>query len=394
VLFAGLFETEPRDPSGAVIPPATVSNDVWAVDRQWWVTLKRKLNGMDKVYPNPFVCPYQKEGAPAPELRPGTLQEAGMKPDAADKIDAVCREWSKESQEPFAVCLVRHGVVFLHKAYGERDGEPLTVDTKSWMASISKFLSGALMMTLVDQGWVDVDAPVDKYLPALRGIPVKYPLIVRHLYTHTSGLGLGLQPPRMFGDHWGDERNDFEEIVAGYYPYLEVGARAAYNGAGHALGGKIMESVSGEALPQFFKRHLWGPLGCEHTDAVDGSARTMSTSLDIARFGQMLLNRGAYGDMRFFSEATFEKMLPVKLAPYVHFDTDVEWGIGPVWMSDPGLSKRTLGHGAASAATLRIDLDNDLIIVMTRNTGGPQYAKYHPLFIQAIVDGLVKEEGQ
>jgi len=221
-------------------------------------------------------------------------------------------------------------------------------------------------------------------------ISVKYPLTIRHLYTHTGGLGLGLQPARKFVDHWGDERNDLEEIVAGYYPYLDVGARHTYNGAGHALGGKIIESVSGEALPQYFKRHLWEPLGCEHTSAMDGSAYTMSTPRDIAVFAQMLLNRGAYGSLRFFSEATFEKMLPVKLAPYVHFDTNLEWGIGPVWTPEPGLSKRTFGHGAASAAALRIDPDNDLIIVMTRNTAGPAWGKYHPQFIQAIVDGMLK----
>lgn len=392
VLFAGLFETRPSDSPAVALPQVTVTDDVWAIDRQWWVTLKRKLNGMDKAYPNPFVCPTQKEGAPATELREGTPQEAGMKPDTADKVDAVCREWSEASHEPFAVCLARHGVVFFHKAYGERYGEPITVHTKSWMASISKFLSGALMMTVVDQGLVGVDEPIDKYLPALRGIRVKHPLTIRHLYTHTSGLGLGLQPPRMFVDHWGDERNDYEEIIAGYYPYLDVGSRSAYNGAGHALGGKIIESVSGEALPQFFRRHLWGPLGCDHTDAMDGSARTMSTPLDIAKFGQMLLNRGAYGNKRFFSEATFEKMLPVKLAPYVRFNTDLEWGIGPVWTPEPGLSKRTIGHGAASAATLRVDLDNDLVIVMTRNTAGPQYSKYHPLFIQAVADGIEGKE--
>jgi CubicO group peptidase (beta-lactamase class C family) len=384
ILFAGLFEAQPGQ------PPASVTNDVWAVDRQWWVDLKRKLNGMEEAYPDPVTCPYQKEGSPAPTLREGTPEEAEMTAEVADKVDAVCRTWVEESREPFGVCLARHGVVFFQKAYGERYGEPMTLTTESWMASISKFLSGTLMMTLVDQSRVDLDTPIDKYLPALRGISVKYPLTIRHLYTHTGGLGLGLQPARKFVDHWGDERNDLEEIVAGYYPYLDVGARHTYNGAGHALGGKIIESVSGEALPQYFKRHLWEPLGCEHTSAMDGSAYTMSTPRDIAVFAQMLLNRGAYGNLRFFSEATFEKMLPVKLAPYVHFDTNLEWGIGPVWTPEPGLSKRTFGHGAASAATLRIDPDNDLIIVMTRNTAGPAWGKYHPQFIQAIVDGILK----
>lgn len=390
VLFAGMYDASLSNSAGQTVEIATAADDVWAMDRQWWVQLKRKLNGMDKAFPNAFSCPRQKEGKPAPELREGTALEAGMKADAVDKLDAVCRAWVEESHEPFAVCLARHGVVFFHNAYGTRYGEPMTVDTKSWMASISKFLSGALMMTLVDQGLVDLDEPIDKYLPALRGIPVKYPLTIRNLYTHTSGLGLGVQLPRAAPDHWGDERNDLEEIVAGYYPCLEVGAGHAYNGTGYALGGKIIESMTGEALPQFFKRHLWAPLGCEHTDAIDGSAWTMSVPLDIAKFGQMLLNRGAYGTLRFFSEETFEKMLPVKLAPYVHFETEIEWGIGPVWTPEPGLSKRTFGHGAASGATLRIDPENDLVIVMTRNASGSQYAKYHPQFIQAIVESMAE----
>jgi CubicO group peptidase (beta-lactamase class C family) len=208
------------------------------------------------------------------------------------------------------------------------------------------------------------------------------------MYTHTNGLQLGLQPPRSYTDHWGDDMNDLDEVIAGYYPHLEVATRAGYNGVGYAVAGKVIESITGEALPQFFMHHLWGPLGCDNTDAVDMSARTFSVPLDIARFGQMWLNKGAYGNMRFFSEATYQKALPVKLQPYVKFETGAEWGIGCVWMRDPGLGKNTFGHGAASAAMLRIDPDHDLVIVMTRNSGGPQYGTYHPKFLQAIVDGL------
>jgi len=390
VLYAGLYEAQQDMVAGKAIQAATVYNDVWATDRQWWVQLKRRLNGMEREAPNAFVCPREKDGEPAPELRDGRLDEAGMKADAADKIDAVCLAWLEESQESFAVCLARHGVVFFHKAYGTRYGEPMTVDTKSWMASISKFLSGTLMMTLVDQGLVDLDESVDKYLPALRGIDVEHPLTVRQLYTHTSGLTLGIYAPRTapLPDHWGDERNDFEELVAEYYPILDVGTRFSYGGAGYALGGKVMESMTGEALPHLFERHLWEPLGCKHTDSIDGSAWTMSVPLDIAKFGQMMLNKGVYGTMRFFSEETFEKMLPVRLAPSVFFETDAEWGLGTAWTPEPGLSKRTFGHGAASGATLRIDPQNDLVVVMTRNTGTSQHGKYHPEFIQAIAEGM------
>ena len=226
VLYAGLYEAQQDKAAGGAIQADTYYNDVWAKDRQWWVQLKRRLNGMEHDSSNAFNCPRDKEGKPARELRNGTPEEAGMKADATDRIDTVCRAWAEESREPFAVCLARHGVVFFHKAYGTRYGEPMTVDTKSWMASISKFLSGALMMTLVDQGLVNLDEPLDQYLPALRGIAVKHRLTVRNLYTHTSGLALGFQAPRAapLPDHWGDERNDYEEIVAEYYPHLEVGS--------------------------------------------------------------------------------------------------------------------------------------------------------------------------
>lgn len=383
VLLAGLSET----PKGSGV--CGVYDDVFALDRQWWVGLKRKLDGTESAHPNAFVCPYPKEGAPATMLRNGTAQEAGIKPDAIEKIDGVLKEWVDASKEPFSVCLVRNGVVFFEKAYGDRYGAPITLDTKSWMASISKFLSGVSMMTLVDQGLIDLDAPLDQYLPQLRGIEVKTPLTVRHCFVHTNGLQLGIIPARMFNDHYGDEMNDYEEVVAGYYPYLEVGTRHGYNGCGYAIAGKAIEQITGEALPQFFQKHMWGPLGCPNTDEIDMSARTMSAPRDIATIAQMLLNKGAYGDKRFFKEETFEKFLPVKLAPYVSFPADnLEWGIGAVWTPEPGLSKKTYGHGAASAATLRIDPENQLIIVMCRNTAGPKYGEYHPKFIAAIAEGL------
>jgi len=254
----------------------------------------------------------------------------------------------------------------------------MALTDKSWMASITKLLSGTLIMMLVDQGLVDLDDPVDKFLPALRNIPVRKPLTIRHLYTHTNGLW----------GHWGDDLNDFEELIADFYPYLKVGEFHSYNGAGYALGGKVIEAVSGEAIPQFFKRHLLDPLGCPNTDVVDTSAGSRSTPLDIAKIGQMLLNKGAYGDMRFFSEETFGKMLPQKLTKVLGPDTGIEWGIGMTWFGEKGLGKGTFGHGAASAATLRIDPVHDLVIVMTRNAAGRNFEKYHPQFIDTIVEGL------
>ena len=364
-LFAGLYEED----AGAE-EPVGPGNDARARDRQWWVDLKRRLQGRADAGAEPFVCPRPLAGEPAPVLRPGTAAEAGMSPEGVAGIDSLCRVWAEQSDQGFAVALARRGVLVLHEAYGMRDGRPMTVDDRSWMASITKLLSGTLMMMLVDRGLVDLDAPLDTYLPSLRGIEVARPLTIRDLYIHTNGLW----------GHWGDDLHDFEEIVAGYYPYLPVREQHSYNGAGYALGGKVIEALTGEAIPRFYKRRLLDPLGCTNTHVTDTSGGATSVPADIARIAQMLLNRGAYGEWRFFSEETFAKMLPAKQV--LSAGHEVEWGIGVTWHRKEGLGESTFGHGAASAATLRIDPENELIVVMTRNSAGTRFSDFHPQFLE------------
>lgn len=377
-ILAGLYESEGGEPLQGNQKDAL--DTLGIRDRQWWVDFKRHHSGDAARYGNAFACPRPSSGSPSPVVHEGSILEAGMQGDAAERIDALLREWSANTDEAFAVCIVRRGVVVIHRAYGERNGKPMTVDTPSGMASITKLMSGTLMMMLVDQGFVDLDDRVDKHLQEFRDIEVEIPLTVRHCYRHTNGLW----------GHWGDNDADFEHMIAYVYPYLEVGVRHAYNGAGCALGGKIIERISGECIPRFYYNHLLGPLGCEHTQVSNTSGDARSIPLDMAKIGQMLLNRGAYGNMRFFSEETFRKMLPLPVQPSVRDPTDIEWGIGCIWYKDEPFGKSTFGHGAASSATLRIDPENELVIVMTRNSAGKEFKEYHPRFIQAVYDALLE----
>jgi CubicO group peptidase (beta-lactamase class C family) len=372
-LLAGLTLIDPKSTT------YRKNTDALAQERNRWVILKRQLNGSDKEFPKPVVAPDRIEGKPALVVREGTAAEAGMKPDAAAKLDAVLTDWAKEDEEAFAVCIVRKGVIVLHKAYGTRDGKPMTTDTKSWMASITKPMSCSCMMMLVDRSLVGLDEPIDKYLPALRGIKVAKPLTVRHLYTHTAGLS------KWPGEWYQDELPDIEERVALAYPHLQVGKEWAYNGQSYTLGGKIIETVSGEALPLFFFHHLLTPLGMEHTDITGTHADARSTPLDIARFGQMLLNKGAYGDKRFFKEETFAKMLPKKLTDVLGPDTQKTFGLG----LDGSAEK--IGHGAASGATFHIDRTEELIIVQTRNKYTKAQEKWGGKFHEAIRNGIEKK---
>jgi len=359
------------------------SYDARAADRQWWVTFKRQFYGTDKMFSKAFECPAKGMEPTAPVVSEGTLDQAGMTAQGIADIDALLQRWATDSDQAFAVCIVRHGVIALHKAYGERDGKPMTVTTPSWMASITKLMSASLMMMLVDQDLVDMDAPIRDYFPIMRDIPIEKPITVRNLYTHTGGLW----------GHWGDDMNDMEEVVADYYPYLHADIQSPYNGAGNSLGSKIIETITGEALPQFYRKHLLDPLDCEHTTVYDSSGGTASVPLDMAKIGQMLLSRGAYGDMRFYRRETLQRMFPAPLTKQFGEGTTKVGGFGMQWMAGtPKFSEHTMTHGAASSATFCIDFDHDMVVVMCRNSAGKNFDKYHRQFVSAILNALVEDE--
>ena len=372
ILLAGLDEINPES------SPVSQVESALTKDRQWWLQLKRKLNGNDQRFTKEIVAPTITDGLNGRVLREGTCEQAGMKPDTAEKIDAVLAEWAENSDQPFNACVARDGVVFFHKAYGSRNGSPITTETRHVVFSITKALSGSLLMMFVDQGLIGLDDPVEKFLPEFQGAEVKTPATIHHLFTHTADME----------GHFTDFQSDLEHVYGEAYRYLAIGKQHKYNGTSLAIGTKILEQMTGLTLPELYKKYLFDPLGCESIESVDASAMTWSNACDLARIGQLLANRGSYGNQRFFSEETFEKMLPRKLDRLLGPDTEVTWGIGLTWFRGDGLSDRTIGHGSASSCTLRVDLENDLVITMTRATAGRNFRKYHPQFIRAITDGI------
>ena len=110
ILLAGLSESKVLDRKATQLNwPSTLNQD-------YHVTLKRKLLGVENKYPQ-LKLPHKKNGPSTSVLRAGTLQEAGMKPDAAQKIRKVCQEWYEASKEPFTILVARHGVIVIHEAF-------------------------------------------------------------------------------------------------------------------------------------------------------------------------------------------------------------------------------------------------------------------------------------
>jgi uncharacterized protein YbbC (DUF1343 family)/CubicO group peptidase (beta-lactamase class C family) len=179
---------------------------------------------------------------------------------------------------PGAVLVVGHnGKMVFEQAYGVRkyagepglDGkalgaEPMTVDTIFDMASLTKCLvTATAVMQLVEQGKVDVDAPVVKYLPEF-GVNGKDKVTVRELLTHYSGL-----PPDVnLKDAWGLAKPDKTEgIRRAMNVSLDSvpGTKFVYSDINFITLGAIVEKMSGEPLDVYAERHIFMPLGMTAT---------------------------------------------------------------------------------------------------------------------------------
>ena len=248
ILLAGLHE-RPADGAGGL------ANSAERANHGWWLGLKRRLYGWDKRFTEPLARPRLIEGEAAPVVRTGTLQEAGFTQAGIDRVDAICREWAQEGGEAMGVCIVRNGVIALHKAYGTRNGAPMTVDTPSWMASITKLLSGTLLTMALDQGMIGLeDNPADYVLP-WQGIATSKPLTIHQLYTHTAGFRSMRRSP---GARWpgaGGLRTAFSAVAKEYF----------YTGTDMELTMLTLEGITNETLADMYDKHLLGPLDCTRT---------------------------------------------------------------------------------------------------------------------------------
>ncbi|MBO0679111.1 beta-lactamase family protein [Mycolicibacterium sp. S2-37] len=182
---------------------------------------------------------------------------------------------------PGAVVLIGHGgdIVF-RQAYGDRkvagapglDGkpapaEPMTEDTIFDLASLTKPLATATaVMQLYEQGRVDVDEPVQKYLPAFNPAnePERAEVTVRMLLTHTSGE----HPDVELRDPWGlakpDRAEGFRRALTNPL-FSRPGEEFRYSDINFTVLGALLEAVTGEREDEYVQRNIFGPLGMTDT---------------------------------------------------------------------------------------------------------------------------------
>ncbi len=157
------------------------------------------------------------------------------------------------------VMVARKGTPIFSAAYGMADrarGVANTVDTRFNLGSANKMWTAIAIAQLVERGKIDLDAPVGRYLPDVPNAAVRDRVKIRHLLSHTSGLGSYLQN--------GFLRNrTYVESMADYLPFFiqdslafEPGSRMGYSNAGFALLGLIVERVSGVSYYEYMRTNI------------------------------------------------------------------------------------------------------------------------------------------
>jgi CubicO group peptidase (beta-lactamase class C family) len=261
-----------------------------------------------------------------------------------------------------AMAADRSGVIY-QGAFGRRilgGAQPMTLDTVGWIASMTKPITSAGAMQLVEQGRLELDAPASTWLPELAAVqvlegfdafgtpmtrPAMRPITLRHLLTHTAGYGYPV---------WSEDLKRYyetqnlpatstcknESLLA---PLLfDPGGRWNY-GINIEWVGKAIEVVSGQRLSVYLAEHLLEPLGMNdtgfkitpsmrtrlaklHERGADGTLTPIdfeipqdpefdmgggglySSAPDYLKFVRMILARGELGGARVLAPETVDLM--------------------------------------------------------------------------------------
>ena len=313
---------------------------------------------------------------------------------------------------------------------------PMRADALFWIASQSKPITATALMMLVDEGKVNVDDPVEKYLPEFKGQwwaaeqdsdhvllqKPAHPITVKNVLSHTSGLPFSslIEYPTL----------DLLPLAARVRSYamlplqFQPDSKYQYSNAGINTAGRIIEVVSGMPYAQFLDERLFKPLrmkdttfwpnekqvrrlaksykpnaaknGLEETvvtqlryPLTDRSSREpmpagglFSTAADLARFCRMILNGGTLDGKRYLSEAALKQMTSRQTAPNLKDSYGFGWSVG----------EGEFGHGGAYATNMTIDTAHRLIFIwMVQHAGFPgDGAKSRDAFMQAARAAFVK----
>ena len=327
--------------------------------------------------------------------------------ESTSALDEVVEKAIAEGKTPGAVVLVGHdGNIIFAKAYGNKSVEPqiesMSMDTIFDLASLTKVVATApSIMLLVQQGKLQLDDPVAKYLPSFdkRG---KGKITIRHLLTHYSGLPADL---RLSKKHKTSSRNIWTRIYQAK-PLAPPGSRFIYSDLGFVVLGRVVEKISGKPLDVFVQENFFIPLEMKSSKfrppkaewpliapteriknggmmrgkvhdplaaalgGVAGDAGLFSSAKDLSKFCQMLLNQGSLEGVSVLRPTTVQLMVSPQSPAAKENIRGFGWDINSTYSSAKGthFSSESYGHTGYTGTSIWIDptIQSYLIILTNR----------------------------
>jgi CubicO group peptidase (beta-lactamase class C family) len=312
--------------------------------------------------------------------------------------------------------------------FGVHDRRPVTPETVYDLASLTKVigLTTAAMM-LVDAGKLDLDAPVQRYVPAFQGAG-KARVTIRHLLTHSSGLPAW----RPLYSETATREQAFA-LVDTTALLRQPGDTFMYSDLGAIVLTQAVEAVSGQPIDQFLESRLFGPLGMRSTHylppeswrsriaptetdtafrhralwgevhdenagrlgGVSGHAGLFSTAPDVVVFAQWLLDAGLTPGRRpgvsrpqlpqqLVLEFTRRQNIPPGSSRALGWDTPSENSSAGTKMGP-----NAFGHTGFTGTSIWLDPDRDLFIILLTNRVNPTRANTKILQVRRRVADLV-----
>ena len=399
----------------------------------------------------------------ATDLPTASPSDVGMSAERLERLDAALREFCETRRIPGAVVLIlRDGQAVFHRAFGKLDleaGTPMPRDAVFRIASQTKAVTSVAVMTLIEDGRLLLTDPVSIYIPGFNDTkvavpidgnpgagytekPVKRPITIRDLLTHTAGISYGTGPAAkayaeagvqgwFFADK--DETiGDSIERLARLPIDAHPGERYIYGFSTDILG-RVVEVVSGMSLADYFRTRITEPLGMTDTHfflpeenigrltpvyglgkdgrtiervedpaaspyvkgprkCFSGGAGLLSTARDYALFLQMLLDGGRSGLTRILGPKTVELMTSNHVGD-LYAGGRQGFGLG-FWVTEHvGRSGEVgsvgaFGWGGAYATTYWVDPAERLVAVFMTQMLPAGNADFQPKFRNLVYQAI------
>ena len=390
------------------------------------------------------------------ELKAGSPEEAGVRAEVVPLLRERGEAWVSDGRNPSIVLLAaRRGVIFFHEAFGvssaEDNAPALTIDAIFPLASLTKPFTAAAVLTLVESGKLGLNRPVQEYIPEF-SVDGADKVMIHHLLTHTSGLS-----DDDFEKALENYENGLESVevpappetqtlriarslslIYGLPLHFEPGSQMEYTDMGIYLAAEIVRRLSGQSLDKYYREQIYESLGMTDSSMVvpkevrdrvvqrpedapgaimddeawmdhpSPSGGMYSTAGDVARFAQMLLNRGSYGDRRVLSPASVAAMTRNQI-PGVSADMleisfpEASWGLS---MSvahpykrrvygEPLLHSSYFNHGGYGGVEMWVDPVSEIVgayFSVALDVDESDFTRYHAdLFMNIVASAVLTD---